>query len=153
TTPALLRWNHARLATVVANSASVAADAARVLTTGTRVVTVRNAVDLERFSPTGARANLDAMAGLPGAPPQTVRVGLVATLARWKGHAIFLDAIARLPKHLPVRAYVVGDAVYQTDGSQYSLDELRQLARSLGIADRVGFTGFVERPETVFRAL
>jgi glycosyltransferase involved in cell wall biosynthesis len=93
------------------------------------------------------------MAGLPQAPPNTVRVGLVATLARWKGHATFLEAIGRLPAHLPVRAYIVGDAVYQTEGSQYSLEELRQLARSLGVAERVGFTGFVHTPEATFRAL
>jgi glycosyltransferase involved in cell wall biosynthesis len=152
-TTRLLRWHHARPATVVANSASVAADASRALANGTRVVTVRNGVDLDRFSPGGARANLDAMSGLSQAPANTVRVGLVATLARWKGHATFLHAVARLPPHLPVRAYIIGDAVYQTEGSQYSLDELRQLARSLGIADRVGFTGFVHTPEATFRAL
>jgi glycosyltransferase involved in cell wall biosynthesis len=117
------------------------------------VVTIRNGVDLGRFSVAGVRANLDAMSGLSQAPANTVRVGLVATLARWKGHATFLEAIARLPRHLPVRAYIVGDAMYQTEGSQYSLDELRQLARSLGIADRVGFTGFVHTPEATFRAL
>jgi glycosyltransferase involved in cell wall biosynthesis len=153
TTTKLLRWHHGHPATVVTNSASVAADAARALGNGMRVVTVRNGVDLARFSVTGVRANLDAMAGLPQAPPNTVRVGMVATLARWKGHATFLEAIARLPAHLPVRAYIVGDAVYQTEGSQYSLDELRQLARSLGVADHVGFTGFVHTPEATFRAL
>ena len=152
-TTRLLRWHHERPATVVANSASVAADATRALSNGTRVVTVRNGVDLDRFFSAGVRANLDAMSGLSQAPSNIVRVGLVATLARWKGHATFLEAIARLPPHLPVRAYIVGDAVYQTEGSQYSLDELRQLARSLGIADRVGFTGFVQTPEATFRAL
>ena len=146
-------WCPGRPATVVTNSASVAADASRALANGTRVVTVRNGVDLNRFSTTGARANLDAMSGLPQASANTIRVGLVATLARWKGHATFLEAIARLPAHLPVRAYIVGDAVYQTEGSQYSLDELRRRARSLGIADRVGFTGFVHTPEATFRAL
>ena len=155
-TTRLLRWRQScsgRPATVVTNSASVAADATRALANDTRVVTVRNGVDLDRFSMTGARANLDAMSGLPQASANTIRVGLVATLARWKGHATFLEAIARLPAHLPVRAYIVGDAVYQTEGSQYSLDELRQRARSLGIADRVGFTGFVHTPEAIFRAL
>jgi glycosyltransferase involved in cell wall biosynthesis len=152
-TTRLLRWHHARAATVVANSASVAADATRALANGTRVVTVRNGVDLDRFSNGGARSNLDAMSGLPQAPANTVRVGLVATLARWKGHATFLQAIARLPPDLAVRAYIVGDAIYQTEGSQYSLDELRQLARSLGVADRVGFTGFVHTPEAALRAL
>jgi glycosyltransferase involved in cell wall biosynthesis len=152
-TTRMLRRHHARPSTVVANSASVAADATRALTNGTRVVTVRNGVDLDRFSSGGVRANLDAMSGLSHAPANVVRVGLVATLARWKGHATFLEAVARLPPHLPVRAYIVGDAVYQTEGSQYSLEELRQLARSLGIADRVGFTGFVHTPEAAFRAL
>lgn len=153
-TTRLLRWHHGSPATtVVTNSASVAADARRALANGTRVITVRNGVDLDRFSTAGARANLDAMSGLSQAPANTVRVGLVATLARWKGHATFLEAIARLPPDLPVRAYIVGDAVYQTEGSQYSLDELRDLARSLGVADRVGFTGFVHTPEAAFRAL
>jgi glycosyltransferase involved in cell wall biosynthesis len=152
-TTRLLRWRRGRPPTVVANSASVAADAARSLAAGTRVVTVRNGVDLGRFSVAGARANLDAMCGMAPAAANTIRVGLVATLARWKGHATFLDAIERLPAHLPVRAYVVGDAVYQTEGSQYSLDELRARARALGIADRVGFTGFVPAPDAVFRAL
>jgi glycosyltransferase involved in cell wall biosynthesis len=151
-TTRLLRWRHGPAA-VVTNSASVAEDATRALANGARVFTVRNGVDLERFSTAGARANLDAMSGLPQAPADTIRVGLVATLARWKGHATFLEAIAQLPRDLPVRAYIVGDAVYQTEGSQYSLDELRQLAQRLGLANRVGFTGFVHTPEASFRAL
>jgi glycosyltransferase involved in cell wall biosynthesis len=43
--------------------------------------------------------------------------------------------------------------VYDTAGSQYSIDELRGRAAALGIADRVGFTGFVERPSEALRAL
>ena len=153
TTARLLRWHRRRPSAVITNSASVAADATRALANGTRVVTVRNGVDLARFSVAGPKSDLDAMARLAPAPAGTVRVGLVATLARWKGHTTFLDAIARLPARLPIRAYVVGDAVYHTEGSQYSLEELRQQARSLGIADRVGFTGFVQTPEAAFRAL
>jgi glycosyltransferase involved in cell wall biosynthesis len=152
-TTRLLRWNQAGSAMVVANSASVAADLRRALSTGTTIVTVRNAVDLDRFSTMAEPADLDAMAGLPEADAGTVRVGLVATLARWKGHVTFLEAMARLPNDLPIRGYIVGDAVYHTDGSQCSLDELRQIAASLGVADRVGFAGFAAHPEAVFRAL
>jgi glycosyltransferase involved in cell wall biosynthesis len=83
----------------------------------------------------------------------TVRVGLVATFARWKGHETFLRAIAQLPRDLPVRAYIIGDAVYQTDRSQYDRGELTRLAEALGVADRVGFTGFVARADTALRAL
>src|SRR5262249_11230523 len=52
-----------------------------------------------------------------------------------------------------LRAYVVGGAVYQTEGSQCSIDELRRTAADLGIGGRVGFTGFLDRPEAAHRAL
>src|SRR5206468_4914240 len=43
--------------------------------------------------------------------------------------------------------------VYQTDGSQFRRAELEDLVRSLGIADRVGFTGFTLRSDAALRAL
>jgi len=118
-----------------------------------RVHCIYNGVDLSRFSKLGAAVDLDALAGLPPAKPGTVRVGLPATLARWKGHEVFLRAVSLLPEDLLVRAYVIGDAIYQTDGSQYSLDELRRIACQLGISQKVGFTGFVEESAAAMRAL
>jgi glycosyltransferase involved in cell wall biosynthesis len=152
-TARLLRWNVARCATVVANSRSVAADARVALGSGVTIVTIHNAVDLGRFAPRGDRVDLDDLAALPAAPAGTVRVGLLATFARWKGHETFLRAISRLPRELPVRAYVIGDALYQTEGSQYSSDALRQSVSALGLDGRVGFTGFIRHPETALRAL
>ena len=106
-----------------------------------------HAVDLDRFAPFGDRVDLDALAGLPQAPAGTVRVGLLGTFARWKGHETFLRALAQLPQELPFRAYVIGDSLYQTEGSQYSADDLRQSVSALGLSGRVGFTGFIRRPE------
>jgi glycosyltransferase involved in cell wall biosynthesis len=82
-----------------------------------------------------------------------VRVGLVATMGRFKGHDVFLRAIARLPRDLPLRAYVVSGRLYQTLGSQFDPARLRELAGELGIGDRVGFTGFVPHPAEAMRAL
>src|SRR5262245_60486289 len=152
-TTTLLRWSASRCAAIVANSKSVADDARAAIGHGVKVVPIYNGIDLNRFSSTGDRADLDALAGLPAAPEGTVRAGLLATFARWKGHETFLNAIARLPRELPIRAYVIGAALYDTEGSQYSSDELRRLAISLGIADRVAFTGFIRRPDEAFRAL
>jgi glycosyltransferase involved in cell wall biosynthesis len=152
-TARLMRWSASRCATLVANSQSVASDARAAIGHGVKVVPVHNAVDLERFRPTGDRADLDALAGLPLAPAGVVRVGLLGTFARWKGHETFLRAVAQLPHALPVRAYIIGDALYDTDGSQYSRSELRGLVASLDLADRVGFTGFVRRPEAALRRL
>jgi glycosyltransferase involved in cell wall biosynthesis len=82
-----------------------------------------------------------------------LRVGLVATFARWKGHETFLQALATLPASLRVRGYIVGGPVYETSGSQISLDELRHSVRVLGLDGRVGFTGFVQDSSTAMRAL
>jgi glycosyltransferase involved in cell wall biosynthesis len=114
---------------------------------------VYNAIDLKRYSPMGEKTDLDSLAGLTPAFANTVRIGLAATLAHWKGHAVFLRALARLPKDLSYRAYVIGGPIYQTDNSQRTLDELRALAAELGIADRVGFTGYVADTASAIRAL
>jgi glycosyltransferase involved in cell wall biosynthesis len=58
-----------------------------------------------------------------------------------------------IPASLPVRGYVVGGALYQTNGSQHSLAELQQLATDLGVCERVGFTGFIDDPDEAMRAL
>lgn len=151
-TSRLLRWSAVHCAAIVANSRSVAADARGVLADGPCVHPVWNAVDLGRFSTAGPRLDLDELAGLPPAN-DVLRVGLVATFARWKGHEVFLDALSRLSPELRVRGYVVGGPIYETAGSQVAPDDLRARARALRIADRVGFTGFVDDSAAAMRAL
>jgi glycosyltransferase involved in cell wall biosynthesis len=152
-TARLLRWHAAACAAMVANSQSVADDARAALGGRVPVIPIHNGIDLQRFSTAGARLDLDALAGLPGSEGDVVRVGLVATFGHWKGHKTFLEAVRRLPADSRVRAYVVGGALYQTAGSQLSLDELRRYAAALGVSDRVGFTGFVNHPEEALRSL
>ena len=150
----LLRWSARRGVRAVAVSRSVADDAAAVLGPGVPVQPIDNAVDLDRFSPgEGDGPALDASAGLPTAPPGTVRVGLVATYARWKGHAAFLEAASKVPADRPVRFFVVGGPIYRSAGSQHDRGELEALAGALGLAGRVGFVGQRADPEAVFRAL
>lgn len=149
----LLRRHAPQASILIANSQSVAADVRTAVGPRADIRVIYNAVDIERFAPEGPAFDLDAAAGLPPAPPGTIRVGLVATFSRWKGHGPFLRAVAALPAGLPVRAYVVGGAVYDTAGSQYSEPELRRVAADCGIADRVGFTGFVREADRVMRAL
>lgn len=150
----LLRLSRRRRVRAVAVSRSVAADAARVLGPRVPVETVYNAVDLSRFAPgAGDGEWLDSLAGLVPAPEGTVRIGLVATYARWKGHEVFLDAVSRVPSALPARFYVVGGPIYRSRGSQYAEGELRTRAAELGLGDRVGFVGHQPAPAPVFRAL
>jgi glycosyltransferase involved in cell wall biosynthesis len=149
----LLRGYAKRCALALANSQSVAADLKSVCGSNLTVKTIYNGIDLKRFSPDGPTLDLDALAGLAPANGDTVRVGMLATLARWKGHETFLRAMATIPAELPIRGYISGAALYQTNNSQYSLTELKRLASELGVAQRVGFTGFVEQPAAAMRAL
>jgi glycosyltransferase involved in cell wall biosynthesis len=149
----LLRRYARQCAAAVVNSKSVGRDARSIWGDRPKVHTVYNGVDLTRFSPVGEKVNLDRLAGLPPAENETIRVGLVATFGRWKGQPVFLKAMSLLPSRLPVRGYVIGSALYQTDGSQYGLTELRNLASRLGVSEKVGFTGFIEQTEAAIRAL
>jgi glycosyltransferase involved in cell wall biosynthesis len=136
----------------IVNSKSVAKDLKQVLP-GLRIVPLYNAIDLRRFSPAGEQVDLDARAGLPHAASGTVRVGLIATYARWKGHKVFLEALACLSPGLPVRGYIIGGPIYQTDGSQWSALELHQEADRLGLTGKVGFTGFLTDTSAAMRSL
>lgn len=149
----LMKLFSRRCAIALTNSQSVAADVRAACRRRLRVQTIYNGVDTKVFSPRGASLDLDSLSGLTHANGSTVRVGMLATLARWKGHETFLRAFSLLPESLSLRGYIVGGAIYQTEGSQCSLAGLRGLARDLGIADRIGFTGFVDQPASVMRSL
>jgi glycosyltransferase involved in cell wall biosynthesis len=137
----LLRFLSRRPHAVVAISESVARDARANFQIPGRVRTVLNAIDLDRFSPGGP------VEPLPAGPT----VGLIATFARWKGHDVFLRAVAALP--FSVHAYVAGGGLYRTPGSQLTLKQLRNRAEELGIGERVTFTGFLEDTAPLMRGL
>jgi len=149
----LLRLHASRSAAAIGNSNSVVRDVQNVCGPRLETLCVYNAIDLKRYSPLGDKIDLESLAGLDPAPQGTVCVGLAATLAHWKGHAVFLRALARLPQDLPIRAYVIGGAIYQTENSQRTLDELRALAFELGIGKKVGFTGYVADTAGAIRTL
>ncbi len=148
----LIRRLRTRCDAIIAVSESVAADIRGVLGSSPPVHTIWNAVDLTRFAPDGPSADLDRLSGLPAAAGM-VRVGLVATFARWKGHMLFLNVMRALATRHDVRGYIVGGPLYETDGSQYSIDELRSAIRRFGLEHTVGLTGFIRDSATALREL
>lgn len=133
------------------------ADDARLLLARCPIAMIHNAVDSEHFAPGPAEGErLDALAGLPPVPPGVVRIGLVATYARWKGQDIFLEAIRLLGPALalrPLRFYIIGGPIYRTAGSQWMRKELQARASSLPGGERVGFIDFQQDTAAVYRAL
>jgi glycosyltransferase involved in cell wall biosynthesis len=150
--PLLLKLTLHRCSGIIANSRSVAGDLLSTLAGAPPVRTVYDAVDLNNFTPEGRRLDLDELAGMTPVAPGVLRVGLIATTARWKGHEVFLRALAMVPAE-HIRAYIIGSPIYRTVGSQYSLGELRKMASALHLDGRVGFTGFVSDSAAAIRAL
>jgi glycosyltransferase involved in cell wall biosynthesis len=154
----LLRLFARRCAAAIGNSFSVVSDIQKVCGPQLRTLCLYNAVNLNSYAPVDdslshSKTDLDALAGIDRPAKGTVRIGLVATMAHWKGHEIFLRALARLPRNFPFRAYIIGGAIYQTENSQRTLEELRGIAEELGIADKTAFTGYVEQTAGAIRAL
>jgi glycosyltransferase involved in cell wall biosynthesis len=148
----LMRRYASRCSAILANSESVAADIAASIGPVPDVHVIPNAIDVNVFSPTGARLDLDRLAGLPPAPAEVMRVGLVATYGRWKGHAVFLDAIHAVSRGRPIRGYIIGGPIYDTSNSQLTERDLRAMIDARDLGRCVGLTGFVE-PAPAMRAL
>jgi glycosyltransferase involved in cell wall biosynthesis len=75
------------------------------------------------------------------ADPATTTFGMLGRIAPWKGQDLFLRAFAAAFPGGDERALVVGAAMF---GEERRERELRALADSLGIAERVEFRGFRE---------
>jgi glycosyltransferase involved in cell wall biosynthesis len=151
----LLRWL-ARPATLGVAVSDAIAGATRMVMPQLAVEVVHNAIDTTAFTPgPGEGMLLDRLAGLPAAPANVVRVGFVATYARWKGHDVFLRAAAQLVRtfEAPLRFYLVGGPIYATRGSQYTEDELRHLAHDLGLDQHVGLIPFQQELTPLYRGL
>ncbi len=136
----LLRRFAGRPESVVAISETVASDLRHTLGAHANVHTILNSVDLSRRP-------------VPTATNGPIRIGLVATFARWKGHRDFIAALALLPKNLDWRGYIVGGEVYARTASQYTESELRTVAEALGLMEKVEFTGFLPDPAPFIDAL
>jgi glycosyltransferase involved in cell wall biosynthesis len=100
------------------------------------IVVIRNGVDMTRFN--GAPAG-DRIRGELALPPSARLVVVVSRLTRLKGIEHFLEAAAALkPRYPDVRFLIVGET---SPPDPAYLVELQQLAATLGVIDRVTFTG------------
>jgi glycosyltransferase involved in cell wall biosynthesis len=102
-----------------------------------RVATLPGGVDTERFRPDVDGA---AVRGKRSIPPEAPLVGMVARLDPVKGHVYFIDAAKRVLERIP-------EAHFMIIGEEFNvkLEDLKNLAKELGIAERVRFVG--RRPD------
>ncbi|MCL2603644.1 MAG: polysaccharide pyruvyl transferase CsaB [Defluviitaleaceae bacterium] len=106
-----------------------------------RVFSVHNTVETERaleFVPKGEFLRRFDDSEVSGTRlSSNVLVGIIGRLDYVKGHDIFLRAAAEICKKRD-------DTMFLIAGEGFEEANLRKLAKSLGIADRVIFTGFVD---------
>lgn len=102
-----------------------------------RIRLIPRGVDLRRFDPDRvAPERIAALRAAWSLPEGSSTILLPARLTRWKGQAVLIKALARLPG---MTAVLTGDA----QGRDAYVRELRDLAASLGVADRVRIAGHV----------
>lgn len=78
------------------------------------------------------------------APPvsgRVRRVGMVARIDTWKGQDLLIEAFSRAFEGTDASLHLAGSADF---GKRVVIDQLRSLARRLGIEDRVVFHGHVD---------
>lgn len=106
-----------------------------------RIRRVHNAIEPDAWDPSIDGADVRHELGLaPDAPV----LAIISRIYAWKGHTEVLRAVGRVAAEVPdVRLLVVGvdDPRAHPGGGSYT-DELRTLAKSLGIAENVIFTGY-----------
>jgi glycosyltransferase involved in cell wall biosynthesis len=104
-----------------------------------KVSIVYNGIDHARIQRLAALRPRDDATTEFNLPPNGRLVGIVGQLARWKGQDVFLRAAALVAGQAPdARFLVIGEALFDEDA--YRRD-LLDLAGTLGIRDRVIFTG------------
>jgi len=92
-----------------------------------RIESVPTGMDAGRFRP-GERKASRAKFGLP---QDKTLVGIIATLRSWKGHALLIEAMTRLPEHIEL--VIVGDGPQR--------QALEQKIARLGLQGRVHMQG------------
>lgn len=112
-----------------------------VVATGTpreRIHTILNAIDSSRWDPT---IDGGAVRRELGVPADALLLASVSRLFGQKGQRELLAAFARVRGELPnTWLLIVGADALEVHGSSFTA-ELKNLARDLGVADRVVFTG------------
>ncbi|MEZ6115787.1 MAG: glycosyltransferase family 4 protein [Pirellulaceae bacterium] len=115
---------------------------------GLQASVVHNGTDVQFFRPQVTSATLQNA-------PQTTRIGLVATYAHWKGHGLFLDAVANVVRQANrnIACDIVGGPIYSTVGSQISRTDLLQRIQQLNLERYVRLVDFQNKMDDVYRNL
>ena len=113
----------------------------------TGTIVVPNPLDLSQYDNLVSSGAARVELGLPQGVPL---VGIVGRINRWKGHDRFLRIAKIVSESSDTHFVIVGKAMFRD--ADFG-DELTELARQLGIADRVHNVPWLSDPRTAYAAL
>jgi len=129
-----------RLARARETECLLAADAVVTLSTAMRSAIVERGVPEDRVHVVGNGVDPRFLAPVPRTADRPFTVGVVGTLNGYEGIAVLIRALAELRNdRTPTRLLIVGDGPARAD--------LEELALSLGLGERVTFTGRIPHDE------
>ncbi|PCE24959.1 lipopolysaccharide biosynthesis protein [Paraburkholderia acidicola] len=136
----IVRWIVCHVVDRVVANSRASAQALAALTGGAadRLTVVHNGIDTSIFDSFGSldASDIAVLRRRLGLPEHTWLAGLFGRIAPWKGQHVAIAALAHLPD---VHLVLVGDALY---GEHAYAQELRDLAKRIGVTERVHFVGF-----------
>ena len=147
----------ARTATTIVANSRYTADSVRAMAPRARLEVVHNAVDLERFDPSGIdRAAARRRLGEP--EPGAALLGVVAQITPWKGQETAIEALRLLrAAGLDAKLLLVGGAKFVSAATRYDneayLARLQALVADAGLNDSVSWLGEREDVPEIVRAL
>jgi glycosyltransferase involved in cell wall biosynthesis len=126
-----------RVSTAIAISHYLSNEAHQFLSKSIPIHVLYNIVDFEKFKPSLSH------------PPDLVKrdgeiwFGMIGALTPLKGQDLFLQAAKKVLQFIPdARFIIVGNNFYKTEASLHYEEDLRTLAQSPPLKDRVIFIGF-----------
>lgn len=112
-------------------------------------VVIYNGVNLEWFVP---NKNRNAIRKKYGINEKTFLIGVVGSIVPNKGHIWFIEAMKKLSEsYADFCVLIVGDT--KMDSSEYYLEKVKDCIQTLGLADKVVFTGLIEDIADVYDSI
>jgi len=125
---------------VIGISRAVAQDVAkRTPRLAARVVHIYNGIDVDAYVRRAQTRPPEAVRREFDVQPGQMLIGLIGNIQEWKGQDVLLRALPRLSTTTACRCLIVGDT--PNDGREFEA-RLRGIVGTLGLQDRVVFTGY-----------
>ena len=114
-----------------------------------KTVMIHNGIDTLLFQPERSALDVREELGIPASAPL---IGSVGQVVPWKRQDAFIEAAAHILARQTEAHFLVVGADMFGEHPEY-VDELHRMARSLGLTERLTFTGFREDVASVLSAI